>query len=109
MEAFALTHEMERHAVIVSLAANHTDSVIAEFLNVARSFVHKVRKELEASNGDFSSVSERKKHSRRSDAVRSSDFVEEIQNVIDADPSKSMRAIAEEIHVSERTIRHEGS
>ena len=98
---------MKRHAVIVALAApaNHTDTGIANFLNVSRFFVNKVRRELECSNGDSSFVSERKKHSRRSDTVRSCEFVEELEEIIDADPTKSMREIARKINVSESTIR----
>ena len=41
---------MRRHAVIVSLKADHGDFDIVRFLRVARSFVHKVRKELEKEN-----------------------------------------------------------
>ena len=64
-----------------------------------------MRRELECSNGDSSFVSEKKKHSRRSDTVRSSEFVEVLQEIIDPDPSKSMREIARKINVSESTNR----
>ena len=42
-----LTNELKRHAVIVALKANHGGLEIARFLKVARSFVHKIREELE--------------------------------------------------------------
>ena len=48
MDGNKLTHEMKRHAVIVAIHANHS-----EFLNLARSFVHKIRRELEVSNAMF--------------------------------------------------------
>jgi len=59
-------------------------------LNLARSFVHKVRQELEVSDDNVESVAKRKKHKARSDIVRTSQFV---QGIIDEDPSKSIRAI----------------
>ena len=45
-----LTTEMKRHAVIVALKADYGDLEIARFLRVARSFVYKIRKELETDN-----------------------------------------------------------
>ena len=41
-----LTNEMKRYAVIAVLKADRGDLEIARFLRVARSFVHKIRKEL---------------------------------------------------------------
>ena len=38
---------MKRYAVIVALKAGHGDLKIAHFLRVTRSFVYKIRKELE--------------------------------------------------------------
>ena len=52
MEDNKLTQEMKRHAVIVAIHAKHSDLEISQFLNVAWSFVHKVRRELEASDGN---------------------------------------------------------
>lgn len=43
-----LTQQMKRHAVIVSLAAGHSDAEIAAFLKVDGSFDFKVRSELRA-------------------------------------------------------------
>ncbi|XP_036369808.1 zinc finger protein 22-like [Octopus sinensis] len=51
-----LTNEMKRHAVIVALIANHGDLEISRFLKVARSFVHKIRCELEKEDGNVSPV-----------------------------------------------------
>ena len=45
-----LTNEMKRHAVIVSLKVDHGHFEVAHFFRVARSFVHKIRKELEKEN-----------------------------------------------------------
>ena len=55
-----LTQKMKRNAVIVAICAGKKESEIATFLNVARSFVYKVRYELVASVDKISTVSERK-------------------------------------------------
>ena len=60
MEDNKLTHKMKRYAVIVAIHANHNDLEISQFLKFARSFVHKVRWELEASDGNVESVAKRK-------------------------------------------------
>ena len=75
--------EMKIHAVIVALHAKHSDSEIANFLNVSRQFVRKVRQELVQTNVDTSVVALRKSHERRSDSLRDDDFIENIQNIID--------------------------
>lgn len=100
-----LTQQMKRHAVIVSLAAGHSDSEIAAFLNVARSFVFKVRRELDAASGDVATVSHRKRHCRRSDITRTPEFISSVQAAIDEDPGKSIRALGRELQVDEATIR----
>jgi len=104
MEDNKLTHEMKRHAVIVAIHANHSDFEISIFLNFARSFVHKVRRELEISDDNVESVAKRKKHKARSDTVRISQFVQQVQD-IDEDFSKSIRAISRDLQISECTIR----
>ena len=48
---------MKRLAVIVAFKADHGYLEIAHFLRVARSFVHKIRKELEKENDNIMSVS----------------------------------------------------
>ena len=100
-----LTHEMKRHAVIVAIMAQHTDLQIAQFLKVARSFVYKVRKELEVSDGKISAVAKRKKSQERSDSIRTPEFIQHVQNIVDERPHKSMRSIATDLGVSEATIR----
>lgn len=61
------------HARTVVTHAKHSNveiSIVLREGGVARSFVHKLRKELEASSGDVSPVGERKKYSQRSDSTR---------------------------------------
>ena len=96
---------MKRHAVLVAIAAHHSDSEIASFLNLARPFVFKVRHELQMSGGDISSVARRKKHSRRPDTIGTPDFIQQVREAVDEDPGKSMRPIAQHMDVAERTVR----
>ena len=75
MEDNKLIHEMKGHAVIVDLE-------VSQFFNVARSFVHKVRRELEASDGNVESVAKRRKHKLRSDTVRTLRFVQQSRTLL---------------------------
>ena len=83
-----ITEEMKRHAVIVALHAGNEAPEIANFLKVDRSFVYKAKRSLDESGGDVPSVAKRKKHFRRSDAVRDDDFIVKVKSIVDDDPSK---------------------
>ena len=83
MEELILTQQMKRLAVIVSLAAGHTNSEIAAFLKVARSFIFNVRSELKGAGGDMAADAERKRHSQRSDCIRTPEFGNSVQAAID--------------------------
>ena len=77
-----LTNKMKRHAVIVELKTDHEDFEIARFLRVARLLVHKIRKELEKEN-NVMFVSKRKKHSTRSDSMRTPESIHKVRQTID--------------------------
>ena len=99
-----LTQEINRHAVVAAIHAEHSDLDISQFLNVTRSFVHKVR-ELEAPDGNVESVTRRRKHKLRLDTVRTPQSVQQVEDIINEDPSKFIRAISRDLQVSECTIR----
>ena len=46
------------------------------------------------------------KHKPRSDTVRTPQFVQQVQDIIDEDLSKYIRDISRDLQVSECTIRH---
>ena len=50
------------------------------------------------------SVAKRRKHTPNSDTVRTPQFVQQVQNIIDEDLSKSIRALSRDLQVSECTI-----
>ena len=88
---------MKRHAVIIVKQAKHGDLEISKFFNVARLFVHKVRQEFEASHGNVESVAKRKNNIN----LVQTQFVQQVQGIIDEDLLKSIRAISRDIQVSE--------
>jgi len=49
---------------------------------------------LEVPDDNVESVAKRKKHKAHSNTVRTSQFVQQVQGIIDKDPSKSIRAIS---------------
>ena len=65
----------------------------------------KIRKELEDSGGDFEAVAKRSSHQKRSDCLRSCNFVDNVKNMIETDPGKSMRSIARDMGRSEGLVR----
>lgn len=80
--------QRKRRAVIVAMCAKHSDFKIANFLNVARYFVHKVLMKLEASGGNFSTDSKSK---NTFEIVKALQFTQKVQDLINADPRKSMK------------------
>jgi len=105
METFVFPQEWKRHAVLMLISAGHESKLISDMLKVAESFVRKVKRELIDSNYDFEAVAARKEHARRSDTKRDEDFVAQVQEMVNNDPGQSMRALARELNISEKTVR----
>ena len=84
---------MKRHAVIVALKADHGDLEIVRFLRIARSFAHKIRKELEKENDNVKSVSKREKHFTLSDSMRTPKFIPKVKQTKEENRGQSMRSI----------------
>ena len=55
---------MKRHAVIAAIKAQHNHTEIARFLKVARFFVAKVKKHLQAAHRDPTLAAKRKTHAK---------------------------------------------
>ena len=62
------------------------NSTIEKFLKVGKSWVWRVRKELEESEGDYEAKADRSIHKQWSDCVRTPEFVAKAQEKIDIDP-----------------------
>lgn len=105
MSGIKLTHQMKRHAIIVALNLQHNDTEIAYFLKVARSFMTKVQKELEASGRDPVAVSKCKTHIKGLNTIRTNNFIWKIHKIIGKIPGKLIRTIEKDLKVSKFTIR----
>ena len=86
MNDIKVTKQMKRHAVIVAIKAQHDDTEIARFLKVARSFVAKVRKHLEAADRDPALAAKRKTHAKCPNAIKTHKFVQKVQEKIQENP-----------------------
>ena len=79
MSDTVLTNKMKRYTVTLKLKADHLDFEIARFLRVARSIVHKIRKEVENKMDNVMSVSKRKKkHPTCFNSMRTPKFIHKV-------------------------------
>lgn len=93
-------------AIVVGLRARRTAAGIAAFNKFPESLCYWAKKKLgeEIDVGeekDDVSIS-RKTHKSRRDAVRTPEFVEQLQNMIVEDPDKTIRPLAWELNVNEK-------
>jgi hypothetical protein len=101
--------EAVRATILSGLRAGRTVSEIVSFNNVSKSTVKRLKRcydKFIAGGGlpeDFSS--ERKGHRRRSDAL-DDNTVATLQQLVDRDPGRSMRSLARELGISEKTVRN---
>lgn len=65
-----MVQHMERHAVLVTLDANCSNSETSTFVNVSKAFVFKV-----VSSGDVSFAAKKKEYSQLSSVIRTAEFV----------------------------------
>ena len=99
-----VTEEMKRAAVLSALHAGRTPKEIADFHKFALSFVYKIKGMVDNAEDTDDISPKRKKHDRRSDAIRTPQFVARVQEMVDNDPSKSMNALAKDLGVAYGTI-----
>ncbi len=100
--------EQVRAVIVNGLRAGMTAKEIIQYHKLANTTVYVVKRKFDeflAAGGSPASFNiNRKKHKRRSDC-KSAAIAEDVRNIVSRDPSKSMRAIAVEMKVHERTIR----
>jgi hypothetical protein len=100
--------EQVRAVIVNGLRAGMTAKEIIQYHKLANTTVYVVKRKFDeflAAGGSPESFNiNRKKHKRRSDC-KSAAIAEDVRNIVSRDPSKSMRAIAVEMKVHERTIR----
>lgn len=100
-----MSREYDRRAAIIeSLRAGHSAKDIIEWFNYPKTVVYDLKKAWDAAEdkGDF--TAERKAHRKRSDAVRTDEFVADVAEKVKGDPSQSMAKVAKDMNVSKATI-----
>ena len=95
---------LKRHAIIKALRAGRTAKEIIDFFNYNKDLVYRIKKQFEACDDPETFTGERKTQKRRSDAIRSPEFVTKVKQRIQDDPSKSMATLAFEMNVNKSTI-----
>ena len=67
--------------------------------------VRTIRHELENCDGHYEAVARRRQHNRRSDCIRTAEFVKNLQKKVWEDPGIEIRALARELNVSASTMK----
>lgn len=94
-----------RTAIVCALRAGRSVSEITNFFGFHKSLVCRVKASYEAADDKTNFVPERKKAAtRRSDSLRTQQFVEDLKEWIQEDPSRSMLEFAQATGVSKSTI-----
>jgi AraC-like DNA-binding protein len=94
--------EEGRAAILAGLRAGKTVKEIVDFTGASERTVFRIKKAFKESDGTMTSA--RKKQRRRSDA-KDDTFVRKVKKAVDADPGRSMRSIAADLGVHEKTVR----
>lgn len=93
----------EESPLIVDFKANHSDLENARFL-VARSFVAKVRKELEVADGNSTASAKRKRPAKDPNSIRTHNFARKVQEILGKNIRNSFKVIAKELNISRQSI-----
>ena len=100
-----MSKELDRRtAIIEAVRAGRSAKEIISFFNYPKDVVYRLKKEFHSCEDKDSFTSERKTHKRRSDTVRTDDFVAEVQEKVRDKPETSMAALAAEMGVHRSTI-----
>ena len=90
----------KKHAIIEALRAGRTAKEIIDFFKYNKDLVYRIQKQFEVCDDPETFTGERKTHNRRSDAIRSPEFVTKVKQRIQDDPSKSMAVLAHNLQDS---------
>ena len=93
-----MSSECDRRAAVESLHAGHKVKEISEWFKYPKTMVYDLAKVYEASNDKENFRPDRKTHKKRSGAIRTSEFVADIVEIVKENSSKSK--IAKEVGTS---------
>lgn len=105
LNEFKWPEEWKRKVIIYSICAGMTNNDIFEKLKLPLRTIQRMRKQLMESEFDVEAVMNRKTQDRAKQKVRSEKFIANVQQMIDNDPSVSIREISRRLRSSENTVR----
>ena len=89
----------KRITCIMMIRAGHQNKDIMTAAQCSLNTVKTIRHELETCNGDYEAVARRKIHNRRSDCVRTAEFLKDLQEKVLKNPGIGIRALSREMNV----------
>ena len=95
----------KRITCIKMLHAGHKNKEITVAAQCSLTTVKTIRHELENFDGDFEAVARRKQHSRRSDCVRTVEFLENLHTKVLEDPGIGIMDLSRELNASASTMK----
>ena len=95
----------KRVTCIMMIRARYQNADIMTAVQCSVNTVKAVRRDMDSCNGDYEAVASRKGHSRRSDCVRTPEFIQQLQDKVMENPSKGIRALAREMGVGDATMK----
>jgi transcription initiation factor TFIIIB Brf1 subunit/transcription initiation factor TFIIB len=100
------TEEKIRETIVTGLRAGRSVPEIVKFNNLKKSTVRDVKRRYDAfiAARRLQLQSDRKIHKKRSDSL-GVDIVARLQELVDQDPSRSIRSLARELDISEFVVR----
>ena len=100
-----MSREYERRAAVIeSFRAGHCAKDIIAWFNYPKTVVYDLKKAWEAADSKEDFTAQRKNHRKRSDSLRTGEFVSDVAEKVKADPGQSMATIAKAMNVSKSTI-----
>ena len=105
LHAGSMSSEYDRRAAVVeSLRAGHKAKDIIEWFKYPKTMVYDLAKAYDSSKEKDFFTPERKCHKKRTDTIKTPEFVQGVAEVVKEDPTKSMGKIAAEVGASRRTV-----
>ena len=83
----------------------HQKKAITVAAQCSLNTVETIRHELENCDGDYEAVARRKQRKRRSDCIRTAEFLENLQKKVMEDPDIGIMALSRELNVSDSTMK----
>ena len=87
----------KRAAIVVVLRAWRSPPEIAQFLGLPKSLVYRTKRSYDDSENSHEFCPSRKEHCLRLDAKRIHKFIAAVEDKVNGNPGKSMRALAKEM------------